>query len=122
MYHLSRYEQETVVNFNEEEPHATVYTYNKSYQRKLRILSEKFSKDVKLIANDQHGGVTYTIPKKWIKINSPRAMDENQRQQLAERLKSNMGRVSPVSQAFSEEKPPTEDTSTTYGTKTQNPQ
>ncbi len=32
---LSRYEQETIVNFNEEEATAVVYTHNKALARKL---------------------------------------------------------------------------------------
>lgn len=116
MYHLSRYEQETIVNFNEEEPTATVYTYNKSFQRKLQVLSEKFLKDVRLIADDQHGGVTYIIPKKWIKINPPRVMSEDQRQRQAERLKFNLGQAAPAPQAFSEANPAKGYTDTTQGT------
>lgn len=36
MYHLSRYEQETIVNFNEEEPTATVFIPT------TRVFSESF--------------------------------------------------------------------------------
>ena len=92
---LSRYEQETIVNFNESDSAATVYTYNGAFKKKLRLLSEQFPSDAKFIREDQHGGVTYSIPKRWIKIRAPRILTEEQRTANAERLKSNLSRVHP---------------------------
>ena len=92
---LTQYEQETIVNFNEADSVATVYTYNSAFKKKLRLLSGQFPADAKFIREDQHGGVTYSIPKRWIKIQAPRMLTEEQRIASAERLRSNLGRVRP---------------------------
>ena len=38
---LSRMEQETIINFNEAEPTATIYTHNPALRRKLELLCEQ---------------------------------------------------------------------------------
>lgn len=85
--YLTRFEQETIVNFNEESSRAEVYTYNKPLVRKLRLLSEKFPQDVVCVAEEDDGSITYRIPKQWIRINAPRQITEEQRAAMAERLR-----------------------------------
>ena len=80
---LSRYEQETIVNFNEAEKTAGVYTHNKSLMKKLQQLSEKFPEDCRLEKVSHDGeAVDYIIPKSWIKIRAPRQLSEAQKEAL----------------------------------------
>ena len=91
---ISKQEQETIITFNEQDAQANVYTYNGSLKRRLASSAEFHPDQVKRIDSDQFGGVTYSIPKKWIKPNPPRILSEEQRAKLAVQLKSNLSRKS----------------------------
>ena len=86
----SRLEQETIINFNEEEKVASVYTFNPRLQRRLAKLAEEFPDDcIREVDTWQPpGSVDYTVPKKWIKINPShsREMTEEQKQAARERM------------------------------------
>ena len=45
---LSRYEQETILNFNDKEKTASVYTHNRALQRGLQKLVEERPEECKL--------------------------------------------------------------------------
>lgn len=82
---LTKFEQETIILFNEEDTFATCYTHNKSLMRKLCDLSAK-SKAVTLQSEDERSQ-TYKFPKKWIRVQMPRVLTEEERQKLSERAK-----------------------------------
>ena len=89
----SRLEQETIINFNEEEKVASVYTFNKTLQRRLAKLAEQYPDDCKREFDtwQPEGSVDYSVPKKWIKINPPKKVNftDEQKAALAERLANN---------------------------------
>ncbi len=91
---LSRYEQETIVNFNEEERTASIYTHNKALARKLAKLAQERSEECRLEKTTRDGAaVQYTVPKKWVKVSPPKAVTEAQREAARERAKkSNLAR------------------------------
>lgn len=62
---LTRYEMETIINFNEEEKTAGVYTHNKATRRKLDELSRERPEDCRRDTANQHAA-SYTIPKSWV--------------------------------------------------------
>ena len=67
--YLTKYEQETIVNFNRAEEIAYVFTYDKSWQRHMgKTLGVKATKD------NGFGGRSYEVPKKWIRL--PRAPND----------------------------------------------
>lgn len=76
---LSRYEQETIILFNEEESTASVYTYNGRLKRRLESLCTDRSSDVRQTKDDGRGGLTFEIPKKWVKVNPSRILSEAQK-------------------------------------------
>ena len=39
---LSKYEQETIINFNEEETEASIYTHNAKLKERLKMMAEKY--------------------------------------------------------------------------------
>lgn len=85
---LTKYEKETVINFNEEESAALVYTHNERLRKKLATFAEK-SNDCCLIRKGEDYS-EYKIPKKWLKINLPRQYSEEQRQKMADRARMNL--------------------------------
>lgn len=81
---LTNYERETIINFNEGEAMASVYTHNRALRRKLDKLAVDRPKDCKLHRVSHDGqAAEYYIPKRWIKIAPPRKMSESQRDALA---------------------------------------
>lgn len=80
---LSNYEKETIINFNEAEEMASIFTYNKAWQRHL----EK-RLGLKPFMDNGYGGKEYEISKKRIK--PPRALRKlspEARAKLRERIK-----------------------------------
>lgn len=84
---MSRIEQETIINFNEAEATASVYTYNRALRRKLEKLAEERPEECQVVRKGQADD--YVIPKGWIKIKPPRQLSEEQREVLAARARAN---------------------------------
>ncbi len=89
---LTRYEQETIINFNEEEKTASVYTHNGTLRRRLEQLAQERPEDCRLFKTCHDGqAVEYIVPKSWLRINPPRVaapLTEEQRQQRREQLQA----------------------------------
>lgn len=86
---LSRYEQETIINFNEEEKTASIYTHNKALRHKLEKLAQERPEDCKLTGSFfEEQAVEYTVPKKWVRINPGMNLTEEQRAALSERARN----------------------------------
>jgi hypothetical protein len=60
---LGKQEQETIIVFNEQDRLATIFTYNKTWQKHL----EK-NLGLKPTMNNRHGGKEYETEKKQIKM------------------------------------------------------
>ena len=92
MMKLSKIEQETIILFNEAEAEAEVYTHNKSLKRRLENAAKKNPTLYHLKDKNAHGGVTYTFPKKYLKIVFRDETSEKQQQHCKaqlERLNTN---------------------------------
>lgn len=83
---LSKYEQETTINFNVAESNAVVYTRSKAVMRKLDALVNEFPEVYKCIGETDIDK-TYSMPKKYISYRKPRRMSEKEKEQLRERMK-----------------------------------
>ena len=77
---LTKYEMETIVNYNAGEQTATVYTRKKSVTRKLGKLVANFPDIYKLI-NQTDIGKTYSMPKSYVTYRKPRKLSDAQRKQ-----------------------------------------
>ena len=84
---INRLEQETIINFNEAESTATVYTHNGALVRKLEGLADQRPDEVKRDRVFPDGGREYTIPKRWVKVNASRILSEEQKADIAARFK-----------------------------------
>ena len=77
---LSSYERETIINFNEGENAASVYTHNKALRRRLEQLAAERPEECRLFkASHQDQAVEYYIPKSWVKITPTLILSEEQK-------------------------------------------
>lgn len=79
---LSNYEKETIILFNEAEKTASVYTHNAALREQLAALCGSHPEQVRRTADNGHGGFTFELPKKWLKITPPRELSPAQREVL----------------------------------------
>lgn len=79
---LSKLEQETIILFNEEDNTAEVDTCNKALIRRLDNFCTK-SADIACVGGDEYGK-RYILPKKWVKVNMPPQLSEEQLQKKRE--------------------------------------
>lgn len=63
---LSRYEQETIVGYNEAETTASVYTHDPKLLAKLTRLAEKYPRQIR-----RSGEREFTVPKSCILVREP---------------------------------------------------
>ena len=89
---LTKVEQETIILFNEGEAAASVYTHNAALQRLLLELCETRPAQARQVEDNRRGGLTFEIPKKWVKIGPPRALSEAQKRVLEEMNQRNRER------------------------------
>lgn len=80
MERLSKYDKETSINYNNGEPDAEIYTYDR------RLINTLKKKNIKFISNAD-GSVLCRIPKTWIKISTPRNVSDEARKIFAEKAK-----------------------------------
>ena len=83
--HLTNYERETIITYNEADKTAQVYTCNNALIRKLDNLCAE-SKEFLIVREDEYSK-TYELPKKYVSIRAPYKMSEEQRKKLSERAK-----------------------------------
>ncbi len=76
---LSRYEQETIVNYNAGEQTVILYTRDKAVMRKLDTLVADYPDTYKLTGQDKVSK-TYSFPKSFVGYRKPRAVSTEQRE------------------------------------------
>ena len=86
MSKLSRYEQETVINFNAGEKTASVYTADPAVMRQLDALVIDFPDTFKCIKVNSLSK-TYEMPKSSVTYRKPIRLSEEQREAAKQRMK-----------------------------------
>lgn len=86
MAQLTKYEQETIFNYNQEEKTASCYTCDAALIRKLDRLCE--NGEAITVTREGDGWKEYTFPKSWLKVRPPRKLSDEQRQELSNRMRS----------------------------------
>ena len=76
---LTNMERETIVTFNEAERTANFYTHNLVLQAQLQELCRKYPDQVRQTAANAWGGLTFELPKKWLRVKLPRVLSPAQR-------------------------------------------
>jgi hypothetical protein len=67
---LTRYEKETIINYNEEEETASVYTHNNKLREKLLRLAVKYPDKI-MVENKGRGVASFIVPKRCISVREP---------------------------------------------------
>lgn len=83
---LTKYEQETIINFNVAETDAVVFTRDKAVMRKLDALVNEFPevyKCLKVTDIDK----TYSMPKQPVSYRKPRRISKEVREQRREQIR-----------------------------------
>jgi len=65
---LSKYEKETIINFNEGETEASIYTFNADLKRRLAEFARKYPLLCRLEGTTPEGSVTYVLDKSRLSI------------------------------------------------------
>lgn len=95
MTKLSAYERETIFNYSQAGPEASIYTHDPKLIKRLEKLAKKFPEQFHLERTGILGDVTYTVPKKCITVREP--VSEERRQAARERALS--GHYTPPSRS-----------------------
>lgn len=85
MADLTKYEMETVVNYNAGEQTATVYTRDRVVMRRLDRLVADYPDSYKLLKQTDIDK-TYSMPKSYVTYRRPRAVSDEQREQARQRM------------------------------------
>jgi len=82
---LTRYEQETIINFNAGDQTATLYTRDPAIMRKIDALVTEYP-DIFKCVGETDIDKTYEMPKSRISYRKPRHLSEKQRNAARERM------------------------------------
>ena len=82
---LTRYEQETIINFNAQDQMATLYTRDPAVMRKVDALVIEYPNTFKCIGETDIDK-TYSMPKSFVTYRKPRRISEEQREAARERI------------------------------------
>ena len=84
---LTRYEQETIINFNAEDKTATLYTRDPAVMRKVDTLVIEYPDTFKCIGETDIDK-TYEMPKSAVTYRKPRRITDERRDQMREFMKN----------------------------------
>ncbi len=85
---MTKAEQETIILFNEAEPTATVYTYNGALKRKISGLCDTRPQEARQTKDDGQGGLTFEVPKRWVKVKASTILTDEERARRASAIKA----------------------------------
>lgn len=74
-------EQETIINYNNEEAEADIFTYDRKLITKLKRVG------VNLIDVNGDGSYFCKVPKNWVKVSPPRKVSDETKAKFGERAK-----------------------------------
>ena len=84
---ITRYEQETIINFNAEDKTATLYTRDPTVMRRVDSLVNDHPNTFKCIGETDIDK-TYEFPKSAITYRKPRRLSDEQRKAAGERARN----------------------------------
>lgn len=78
--------KENAIEFYKGDKRATVSFSQGKYISRIKKLKERFPDEVEIVAENPDGSLYAHIPTKWIKINPPKEMTDEQREAISERF------------------------------------
>ena len=82
---LSRYEQDSILNYNAGSQTATLYTRDKTVMRKLDTLVAEFP-DIYRVTGQDEISKTYSFPKAYLSFRKPRTVSAEQRERARQMM------------------------------------
>ena len=82
---LTRYEQETIINFNAGDQIATIYTRDPVVMRKVDALVVEYP-DIYKCIGETDIDKTYEMPKSFVSYRKPRRLSDEQREAAKKRM------------------------------------
>ena len=70
---LSKEERETIINFNERDDLAEVYTHNASLKSRLRSLANSNPEVCRIVGKNKFGSASYLVAKRLVHISKPKS-------------------------------------------------
>ena len=95
---LTKYEKEIIINFNEGEQFASIYTHNSSLKRRLAKFSKQYPEICRPGKESREGSVSYIIDKFRLSICLLPPMSEERRIEVSEYAKKHGFRSNPPQQ------------------------
>lgn len=86
MARLTKYEQETIFNYNQADPDCSVFTCDSALIRKLDKLVE--NGEAITVTRRGEGFAEYSFTKKAVKVRFPRKLSDEKRKELADRMRA----------------------------------
>ena len=86
--HLTKYERETIINWNQEEEIASIYTFDKDLQRRLKEFSKKCPDQCWLKTFTREGSKTFEIMKSRLSLRFIAPYSAERRKASSERARS----------------------------------
>lgn len=83
---LTGLEQETIINYNNAENVASVYTCNRHLIAAMDKYTEEYNECT--VSRRGEGWSEYSVPKKWVKVKPPKKISAQQRAEMAERMRA----------------------------------
>ncbi|MDD3230383.1 MAG: immunoglobulin [Oscillospiraceae bacterium] len=96
---LSKFEQETIVLYNQEEATASVYTHDPKLISKLKRLSDKHPEKVFPERKEHKGAVSYIVPKSCVSVREP----YSDARKLADSLRAKKAGIAPPTRSVCSE-------------------
>jgi hypothetical protein len=75
-------EAETIINYNQEEKTAEIYTHDKRLTKRLLESCKRFPDLFKLVGSEGEA-TTFLIPKKYVSVRQPKVYTEEQQERMA---------------------------------------
>ena len=86
---LTKLEKETIINFNEAEQTASIYTFNAALKQRLFSFAQQNPELCQLIRQGANGSVTYSVEKSRLSIRFLNPLTDEQKEKRSENLKRN---------------------------------
>lgn len=89
---LTKLEKETIVNFNEAEDTAHIYTFNSAMKQRIFLFAEQNPELCQIVRQEANGSVTCVVEKSRLSLRLINPLTDEQREKRSENMKRNRKR------------------------------
>lgn len=85
--HLTKYEKETIINWNQADGECSVYTFDSDLKRRLAQFAKDYPEHCRLEKTTKEGSATYIVDKNRLSVRLIAPYSEERRKAASERAK-----------------------------------